>query len=162
MWSITTFVITQSIVSGYACWRGGVPERLIALSLLLAMLATANVPHSHATSYHSIYWAVVAVDFALFVGLTTIALFADRYWPMGVAALQLLAVMAHGAVRYDHAILAIVYWLVVGKTSYLMLAVLGIGTARHHERQQLGFPEYAWSARRRADKISGGARDAAR
>lgn len=162
MLSIAIFVIVQSVVSGYACWRGGAPERLIALLLLLAVLATANVPHSQATSYHGVYWPVVGVDLTLFVSLAAIALFADRYWPMGIASLQLLALMAHGAVGYDHAILAIAYWLVVGKTSYLMLAVLAIGTARHYDRRRLGFPEYAWSARRRADELADCLRGAAR
>jgi hypothetical protein len=148
MLSVVTFVVVQCLASGYACWRGGAPERLVAVMLLVAMLATAEVPHVHATSYHTVYWAVLRVDLSLFLAVTVIALLADRFWPMWIAALQLVAVMAHGVKGYDHAVLAIAYWLVVGKIAYLMLAVLIVGTARHYKRQQLGMPEYAWSLTR--------------
>lgn len=151
MSTVTFFVVAQILASGYACWRGGAPERLAALALLIAMCATASVPHSHFISYHSIYWDVVRVDLALFVWLTAVALIADRFWPMTIAALQLVALMAHGVKGYDHAVVAVAYWLVVGKTAYLMLAVLAIGTSRHHHRRRQGFPEYAWSFKRHAD-----------
>ncbi|UUL82570.1 hypothetical protein [Sphingomonas qomolangmaensis] len=159
MASVAVFIFAQCLASGYACLRGGAPERLIAVLLLLAMSWAAALPHDASTSYHGVYWALVRVDLVLFVCLTGVALLADRYWPMGIAALQLLALMAHGVKGYDHGVLAIAYWLVVGKTAYFMLAVMIIGTVRHRDRQRLGLPEYAWSFRRHADEAANRFRD---
>src|SRR3546814_4609403 len=63
----------------------------------------------------------------------SLANFADRFWPMWLAAFQLVAVASHGASAYNPGILPVAYWWIVGKISYPMIAILVIGTLRRSE-----------------------------
>lgn len=83
------------ISSGVALWRGGWPERLAAIAMILAWLATGLF-------YKTRLWfgpqtAVFFVDLALMLVLLFIALRSDRWWPMwasGFHALTLILMLA--------------------------------------------------------------------
>lgn len=143
---VNLFNILQLAASGYAVLRGGAPERIVAVVLVLAAGATAATPVD-ASSYFSVFYTVLWIDLALFMVLIVVALFADRYWPIWLAALQFLAIAAHGAKGYDQAIVAKAYWLITNKLGYLIVVLLLIGTLRHRMRLAAGMQEPDWSRR---------------
>lgn len=142
---IVVFNILQVSVSGHALLRGGGPERVVALLLLLAAAATLATPMVPGVSYFTVFVAVLWIDLALFVALTAVSAFANRYWPMWMAALQLFAIATHLARAYDPHFWAAAYWLVTTKIAYPMLLLLFVGTVRHRRRLRLGLPERSWS-----------------
>ena len=144
---VVAFLALQVGVSAYALWRGGGPERVVAIALLTAAGATLATPSVYGISYRTVFFAVLWIDIALLASLTMVAAFADRYWPMWLAALQLVAVGIHAVRGYDHSILAAAYWLVTTKMAYPMLAILLAGTLRHRRRLADGLPEPSWTSR---------------
>ncbi|MDE8652258.1 hypothetical protein [Novosphingobium album (ex Liu et al. 2023)] len=148
MVGIVLFVVLMLAVSGYAGWQGGVPERVAAASMCIAMVATASTNIDAALAFAQVQWALLWIDVGLLVALTLIAIFADRFWPLWLAGMQLVAVAAHGARGYDAAIVPLAYWWLIGKTSYPMVALLWLGVRRHRQRRRLAMPEYSWSFQR--------------
>jgi len=142
---ILLFCVAQVLVSGYALWRGGKPERLVGSVLLIAMIATALMPVAPGRSYYMLHLPLLAIDLLLLSALTAVALRANRFWPLWLAALQLLAIGVHGVRAYDPHILPIVYARIVGEIAYPMLALLVIGTVRHHSRALRLGGERDWS-----------------
>lgn len=132
---------------GYAWLRGGAPERLTALLVMIAITATTVLPTA---SYRQVVWPLLAVDGALLIGLVAIALFADRFWPLFLAAVQLLAVAVHGVRAYDESILPTVYARLGGELGYMVVGILAVGTWRHWRRG----PECDWSWQVRCDHAS--------
>lgn len=129
----------------YAVRAGGLPERLVAIMMAVAALATSAVPWQSHRSFWMIEEQRVYIDVALMIGLAVLALRANRFWPIWVAALHLLAVGVHGVRAYDPAVLPIVYAKLVGWIAYPMVVVLIWGVRRHRQRVMAGGPEGDWS-----------------
>jgi hypothetical protein len=145
MFRILLFFTAQVLVSGFAIWRGGKPERVVGSSLLAAMVASALVPVAPRESYYSLHLPLFAIDLLLLSTLILVAARANRFWPIWLAALQLVAIGVHGVRAYDPHILPIVYARIVGEIAYPMLALLVIGTVRHHSRALRLGGERDWS-----------------
>lgn len=148
---VVAFYLVQLGCTAFAAWRGGSPERIAGLALLSALIATTWVPATTA-GYQAVYWPIVWVDLCLFAALVTLALLADRFWPIWLSALQLLALSLHGVRAYDPTVLPYAYWLVIGKIGYVMVLVLVVGTARHARRVREHGSERAWSVQRLTDE----------
>lgn len=138
---VLIFFAAQFAASGYAFARGGAPERWVAVLLVVAALIDAALPFKPDRSFHRVEWGALAIDVALLAALSWVALFANRYWPMWVAAIQLDTVAIHGVRAYDPALRAPVYEALAGWAAYPILAALVIATLRHRARA----PEPAWS-----------------
>lgn len=119
---------------GYALVRGGWPERVGALTLLLGSLLTAAAMSPAAGRFASVEVGVLAVDLivlAIFVGL---ALGTDRFWPLWVAALQVIGVLAHLARLADSEMMRNGYAFLLAIWGYPMLVAIALGTRAHHRR----------------------------
>lgn len=127
----------------YALWRGGQPERCVSVIFLIAVPLSfmAYVPDP----WRGVQWIILAIDSTMFVLLVAIAFRANRYWPMGVAAMQLLQVMGHFLKLTDPAMLHVVYWISAVVWAYPMLLLLALGTMRHRNRVKRLGPEPSWS-----------------
>lgn len=145
MTGIGLFIVLVTLLTLQAACRGGAPERLASAAMLMATIATVLSNTAMAHAFRSVEWEVLWIDVSLLSGLVLIALFADRFWPMWVAALQGFAVAAHGARGIEPQLLPYSYWLVLGKLSYPMIAILCIAIERHQWRKRRGYPEAAWS-----------------
>lgn len=139
------FIALIALLTAQAAWRGGAPERLASAAMLAATVATmlSNAAMVHA--FRKVEWPLLWIDIGLLAALVLIALFADRFWPIWIAALQGLTVAGHAARAVDPQILPYAYWLMLGKISYPMIALLAIAIERHQWRKQQGYPEAAWS-----------------
>lgn len=145
MVAILFFNAVLVLTAIYAGWRGGAPERACSVLLLLAAGCSALLMLDPQISYHHVEFGLVGIDVALLLLLTALASVANRYWPMWLAALQLVTVAAHGVRAYDSRVLPWAYWLISGHIAYLVLLLLAIATARHRRRLLAGFPEWGWS-----------------
>jgi hypothetical protein len=138
---IAIFYVVQGAITYVAARRGGAPERIVGFALLLAALATALVPFDPLHMFQSVNWYALYIDSALLAVLLLIAARADRYWPLWLAALQVITIGVHGVRAYDPFFLPIVYARLAGEIAYPMLAVLLAGIVRHGRRP--GEPDWS-------------------
>lgn len=145
MWIVRSllFITAATATCFYALRHGGQPERTVAIMVVLAVVITTVLPRPH---FAEIVWPLLAIDGSLLVGLLLVAMWADRFWPLYFAAVQLLAVTLHGVRAYDPTILPDVYARVGGLLAYPVLAILAIGTWRH--RRRTPEPDWSWQVRR--------------
>lgn len=118
-------VVAFGGVCGAALWKGGLPERLVALALLLSMGATYLLRDR---SWAEPQWAGLAIDLGFFFFLLILALRTDRFWPLWAAGFELLAVVTHGARLVDPTLGDWVYITATVIWTYLVLTALAIGT----------------------------------
>jgi hypothetical protein len=120
----------------YAMARGGRSERAAALIMLAGSLLTKVVYAPFANRFGDVELTVLLVDAAGFVGFTIVALKSDRYWPIWIAALQLIGMLVHLAKLIEPAMLRTGYAFMLAIWSYPMLALIAFGTWSHHRRQR--------------------------
>lgn len=124
------------LVSGFALWRGGRPERWVALANLLAWILT---PLAYRNTLIDPQWGVFLVDAGFLVLLAGLAMTTDRNWLLFAAAFQLLAVMTHIAIAVDRGVRTLAYFRGLVIWSYLVLAALAVG-AWMFRRDRRGVP----------------------
>lgn len=89
---IVFFWVCLTASCGHAFIRGGRPERLVALAVVLGTAASlaALPPIGHRQG--EFFWRVALVDLIVLALFVAVALRYDRYWPMLVAGFQLATV----------------------------------------------------------------------
>lgn len=142
---VIIFNALQLLASTYAIVRGGAPERLAGVSLILAALSTRLLESASAQRFVNVETGVLAVDLALLAVLLGIAAHADRYWTLWMAALQGLGTGAHLVRFVDHDVLRFVYALLTAIWSYPIVILLVAGTARHRRRAAADGEDLDWS-----------------
>lgn len=128
----------------YAGMRGGPPERLAALTLVAAIIASAFTPASNAIRFQGIEYGIMAVDTASLVAVVTIAIHAQRYWPMWMAAILLDIVLTH-ALMLTPSLMPWSYSVMIAAWNYPIPIILAIGTWRHRARLQTYGSDAAWN-----------------
>lgn len=120
------WVLAIGLVCGFALWRGGRPEKLVAVAYLMAWLFT---PISHA-AHHWVgpQWGVLVIDGLLLAWLITVALRSDRLWPLFAAGFHLVGVVTHLAMAVDPSVAPLPYYRGLVIWSYLSLVPLALGT----------------------------------
>lgn len=142
---IALFNLLQFAATSYAVTRGGGPERLVGSAMLAATLMTRVAQSEMATRFAGIEFGVFAIDAALLVALLYVAVHADRYWTMWMAALHALGTGAHLVRLVDEDVLRFVYALLTAAWSYPMIALLVAGTFRHRRRLREDGRDLDWS-----------------
>lgn len=143
---IYVFNICLVLACAYAFWRGGGPERSTAAIFLIAATATFWRPDALRDDVQAV---LLAIDIVTLLSLVAIALTANRYWPLYVAALQLLTIAIHGVKAYDDQLPQWMYISANGKLAYPTLILLAIGAMRHHHRILRHGSDRGWSIVRR-------------
>jgi hypothetical protein len=149
-----TLVVFFNLILGASCVfaiaRGGGPERLAALLFGAAGIATFLIPAEYWTGFRSIDVPLLAIDIALLGSLVVLSARADRFWPIWVAAVQLVIVLVHVAMAYNPAIVPLIYFAVSSRLAYVMIAMLVIATVRHQRRVARFGIDASWSRSRQA------------
>lgn len=145
MLHIGVFNALLALTCWYAWKEGGQPEKLAAFGMAVGCIATFLLPFDLGRSYHAPEIGELIIDLSVLVWFAGIAAFANRFWPMWLAAVHLLAIGVHGVRAYQPDLLASIYAFAVGKAAYPMLALLVVGTARHRDRLQRHGSERDWS-----------------
>ena len=130
------------LIGGPALIRGGWLERTVATVIILACLA-ARAVDLH--GWLQLEWGVFIVDVVTWGALLAVALRSDRYWPLCVAAFQMLNVMTHVARIADPQFTPWAYATAQVIWTYLMILTLGYAAWRRILLQQRA---------RRADQAS--------
>ena len=118
------------IIVGYAFWRGRKDERIAALACLLATVTTVVLIPPVTLRYSSPDPMLLAIDVAMLVAFTTIALRSDRFWPLWVAGLQLTMTMSHAMKAIEPELIPRAYATASIFWSYPILLIIFIGSWR--------------------------------
>lgn len=139
------FWLPLVLVCGYALVRGGAPERLAAAMLVGAGLLTLAVERQAAVRFSSVELGVMAVDLALLVGLFALSMQANRWWPLLLAAFQLMTLLGHLGKWLNPDLMRLGYAIMLFAPAYPLIAVLAAGTHRHQRRLRRHGVDTAWS-----------------
>ncbi len=131
--------------SGYAFWRGGAPERIVGLALLIAAIATRILYMTTPMLFMGVEVGLMAVDVALLVAMIVIMLHADRFWPIWVTALHALGTGAHLARAISPDVIRLAYAVLSVVWSYPIIVLLVVGTHRHSRRIRSRGWDLDWS-----------------
>lgn len=118
----------------YAVVRGGQPEKLAALGWTVGCIATFLLPFDPTTTYHSIDVPGLVIDLIVLAGFVALAVTANRFWPLWLAAVHLVTIAVHLVKAYEADLLPSIYAFAVSKAAYPMLLLIVFGIARHHAR----------------------------
>src|SRR4051812_39264844 len=83
------------ITCGYALYRGGRYERMVAAICIVGTIATITVNSPENRMYVHVEGGALLVDLAVLAAFVGIALVSDRFWPLWIAGLQLTTSAAH-------------------------------------------------------------------
>ena len=140
------FVVAVWCMAGLALWRGAGPEKASALTLFL-LLFIDDVYHLVFGPYYPLQTADpwhVFLDTAALASFVAIALRANRFYPLVLAAAQLVSVIAH-MVRIGLAeMTSLSYYLLYVMPFYFEVLILAGGLWRHHRRSRRIGPYREW------------------
>lgn len=147
MLRIYLFAAFLALTSGYALWRGGAPERVVAIALVSAYVVTVMSWSPLPARFYGVELNVFVTDCALFGMLIVVALRADRAWPLLVAALQLDALGAHFVKLVAPDTIRVAYALLIAIWSWPIQMILAVATWRHVRRVAASGGDRAWALR---------------
>jgi hypothetical protein len=130
------YIALLALSCGYAFLRGGRYERLVASVCILGTIATVIVNSPLNRMYVHVEGGALAVDLAVLIAFTFVALQSDRFWPLWVAGLQLTTSVAHFLKALDPHLIPQAYGLAVRFWSYPILVILAVGSWRAHRRMR--------------------------
>lgn len=129
----------------FAFWKGGGPERAVAVSFWAASLLTLAVATTVNLRFQQVELGILAVDAILLLALLIIAVKANRRWTLLVATMQILIVMGHTAKAVHPNLARSAYVMVTESWPFLQLTVLMIGTEFHRQRRKRDGYVRSWS-----------------
>ncbi|MDH7639221.1 hypothetical protein [Sphingomonas oryzagri] len=138
------FDILIVIVSLFALFRGGPPERMCAIAFAVADLLTIAALPAQALRWHHEEPGVLVVDMALLAFLVWLSLRSSRWWPLVLAGMQLDTVVVHSVRLVAPDTLPIAYLNGTALWSYPMVLLLAAGTWRHRCRLSAYGEDRAW------------------
>lgn len=146
MWNVAVYLMLLTATCFYALRRGGAPERVAATIILAAVGLSGIVASSYRGAFAGREMGIFLVDLGMFVAATGLALRAERFWPICLAALlglgvqlQLLSWLAPPSGRH-------VYKVLHALNAYPVLLVLAVGTWRHRVRLIATGADKSWSS----------------
>lgn len=146
---ILFFYALLCLSCGFAGWRGGAPERIVALILVAGSAATWGVTMGirggRADHFLDLEISVMVVDAAMLAALLAVALRADRFWPLWLTALQGFGVISHIAKAIAPEIMPNVYQIVQAFIAYPGLLLLIAATRWHRRRLRATGHDPSWS-----------------
>ncbi|MGH6652952.1 MAG: hypothetical protein ACREB7_17635 [Sphingopyxis sp.] len=141
---IALFLAFLAIAVGYAAWKGGGPERVMA-AIAVAMVGSDQLLHLFVPpSFATLDTGHLVIDLFGAVSTVTLALFAHRFWPMCIAVLHLVPLLAHSSRLIDMALHPAAYLAMQVATSWPVPAILILATWRHQRRLAKGENEPSW------------------
>jgi uncharacterized membrane protein len=139
------FLVVLSISLLAAFWKGGQPERFMALVIGFAIALSWALASNEDELFIQVEVGVMVIDGVALFCMAAITLHADRYWPIWITAFQIIQLLAHLPEILIPQLLPSVYGLMISVWSYPMLLILLAGTVRHQQRIRLYGNDRAWS-----------------
>lgn len=129
----------------YALARGGAPERLVALVMIIGIALTPVLLNPISRRYYGVETRVLILDLAILIAFAAIALRANRFWPMGIVILHSMSVLGHFLKMGDPRLIRSAYLVMLAFWIYPQLLFLVLGTWRHQRRLQRTGADPSWS-----------------
>jgi hypothetical protein len=129
---------------GYALIRGGVPERIAALTFALAATLSVVLIPSHHGNFEHIELSMVGIDIGVLVTMVALLVFAQRLWPIWMAAFQAVQLVLHVPMLLPADIDSWAYWRAIASLSYPMLIILAVATRLHRRRLARNGVDPSW------------------
>lgn len=142
---VLIYLAVLVLCSAYALMRGGAPERLGVAILLGAIVASHFAPPSGVLRFAQLETGLLLVDAAMLFCVVVLALRAQRYWPMWMAAILLDTVITH-LLMLSPPLMPWSYSVMVAAWSYPHPLLLAAGAWRHRKRIHRYGTDPAWSA----------------
>lgn len=145
MWNVVAYLALLIGTCIYAGTRGGAPER-IAVAIIIGAVAMTYLAGSHwRVVFSSRETGILLVDIAMLAAVVVLALRADRYWPLWMAAflglgIELQFVMWAAPRQHLEIYKVLHFW-----NAYPTLILLLIGTWRHRQRIARFGADASWS-----------------
>ena len=131
-------VVAWTLCCAALLW-GGSPERIVAATWLIAF-EIGTVSHKYifgeARQLETIDWYFASIDLLEAAILIATALYANRNYTLWIAAMQLLAFVAHVSRGLMDAISPLTYAIMVIAPGWLILLFLAAGLIRHIRRKR--------------------------
>lgn len=143
-WHVVLFYVLFATAFFYALVWGGSPERIVALMMLAAFLASMHVEAPYPYRFHHVEVGLFLVDLTFFVALYLLSLFSLRFWPIWMSAMQGAMVLSHAAkfapppTNFGYAFLE-QFW------TFPMLGLLIVATRRHRLRLARNGTDLSWT-----------------
>lgn len=118
---------------------GGGPERAFAMVWLILFKIVDGIYHAFVEQSYQMIGVDVfhaSLDAIALVVWVAIALFANRNYPLWIAAMQLLAVVAHLARGLVESIAPVAFAVMAFAPGYFQLAFITVGLVRHLLRKR--------------------------
>ncbi|MBW4332222.1 hypothetical protein KY084_15280 [Stakelama sp. CBK3Z-3] len=139
------FATIQSIATGYALWKGGMPERIVGVVQLSAWFASRNLDVPFVHRYYSVSSAIFLIDTLMLMICLVVALAANRRWTLMLVSLQVVMVLMHITRLVDASAIRLAYQVMINVWSYPQIALLMVGTALHQRRCKRNGSDPDWS-----------------
>jgi len=141
---IAIFIAVLLAALGYAAWRGGAPERVMVGIAILMVLLDRLLVSTGQVEYHAVDWGYLAIDLIGSTATIALALLAHRFWPMIVAVLHVLPLLAHISRGLDVSMNPIAYLTMQVASSWLLPPLLILATWRHQQRLRRNGSDPSW------------------
>ncbi|KQM89191.1 hypothetical protein ASE70_16610 [Sphingomonas sp. Leaf22] len=139
-WLYLTLLLTVSV---WTLRRGGAPERIATSAILFAVAATIAVASNRIFGSREI--GIFVVDMVLTLVICTLAMLAERFWPVWLSAILIVGVMLQLAIWYAPHYYRDVYLILHAMSAYPTLLLILAGTLRHRHRLRRDGHDPAWS-----------------
>ncbi|MBU6266357.1 MAG: hypothetical protein KGN34_02370 [Sphingomonadales bacterium] len=128
-----------------AWWFGSAPERLSAAAISALLVAETGLGHMSAAP-----WLYLGLHGLAFAALLVIAVTANRFYPMVMAAGELIALVSHALVVAHPPPGNAAYGLLIGMAKHVAVTALCIGLLAHARRTTLTgrYPDWRADQRR--------------
>jgi hypothetical protein len=141
---IGLFVAFLLVALGYAVWRGGGPERTMA-GIAVGMVGADALLHRFIPAeFATLDMGHLAIDLFGTTATTLLALHAHRFWPMVIAVLHMLPLLAHTSRHLDVAMHPAAYLTMQVAASWLVAPTLILATWRHQRRLRRNGNDPSW------------------
>lgn len=146
MLPVPVYYTLFAVCGMYALFKGGAPEKIGATVLFIGSLLSVAARSSPAGRFGSVEVGILLVDLATLVAFLVLALRAERFWPLCVAALQAIGTAGHAAKLLDPGVIRSAYSFALSLWGYLMLLLIAVGTWNHQKRLRRFGVDRSWSS----------------
>ena len=124
------FLLLLLVVVALCWWRGRSDERWAASACVVATILSWIVVEIGGRSVGQFSQTLFLVDAGVFAVFVAIALRSTRFWPLWVAAFQLIATVVHLLKMLDPQLMGFVFRTAIVFWSYPILLLIGVGAWR--------------------------------
>lgn len=124
------FLLLLIAVVALCWWRGRSDERWAAGACVVATILSWIVVEISDRSVGQFNQTLLLVDAGVFAVFAAIALRSTRFWPLWVAAFQLIATVVHLLKLLDPQLMGFVFRVAIVFWSYPILILIGAGAVR--------------------------------